>query len=129
MATLTKDERTLLYADKLGFGDENLQTINRSDLDTLTDAVTAAILAKLDCAEPVGKVESAAFGAAGFHVYLLHNQRMPKVGDAMYTANPSARRLHQCQCFIDDMCNETFDTWSTGYRMQQIALNIKAGDQ
>jgi hypothetical protein len=28
--------------------------------------------------------------------------------------------------FINDMCAETFDTWTTGYRMQQIALNIQA---
>jgi len=28
--------------------------------------------------------------------------------------------------FINDMCVETFDTWTTGYRMQQVAMNIKA---
>ena len=31
--------------------------------------------------------------------------------------------------FINQMCDETFDTWTTGYRMQQIAENIQAAMQ
>ena len=30
------------------------------------------------------------------------------------------------RAFIGQMCDETFDTWTTGYRMQQIAENIQA---
>ena len=46
MTQLTKDERTLLYADVLGFGDEDLQPMNRADLDNLTTAVENAVGAK-----------------------------------------------------------------------------------
>jgi hypothetical protein len=42
---------------------------------------------------PVGKVESAVFGASGFHVYLLPNQRMPKVGTRLYTHPPTDTAL------------------------------------
>jgi hypothetical protein len=34
--------------------------------------------------EPIGEVESAVFGATGFHVYLYPNQHMPKVGDKLF---------------------------------------------
>ena len=37
-------------------------------------------------------------------------------------------QIARYQNFVEDMCNETFDTWTTGYRMQQIALNIQAID-
>lgn len=32
----------------------------------------------------------------------------------------------RCKSFIVEMCDETFDTWTNGYRMQQTAMNIKA---
>lgn len=32
----------------------------------------------------------------------------------------------RCKRFIDEVCEETFDTWTNGYRMQQVAMNIKA---
>jgi hypothetical protein len=35
-------------------------------------------------------------------------------------------QLVRSRNFVEDMCNETFDTWTTGYRMQQIALNIQS---
>lgn len=31
----------------------------------------------------------------------------------------------RCKRFIDAMCEETFDTWTNGYRMQRVAMNIQ----
>lgn len=50
---LTKDERTLLFADVLAFGDDELQTVNRSDLDNLVTAVENAVVAKQSDPEPI----------------------------------------------------------------------------
>lgn len=39
--------------------------------------------------QPIGKVESASFGAGGFHVRLAEGADMPGVGAPLYTAAPS----------------------------------------
>ena len=41
-AALTEDEITLLLADKIGFGDSDLQTVNRGDLVSIIRAVEAS---------------------------------------------------------------------------------------
>lgn len=48
---------------------------------------------------------------------------LPTLLDALEAAQRDSARCHR---FIDEMCNETFDTWTNGYRMQQVALNIQA---
>ena len=54
----------------------------------VADALEAAqaVPVELEKHEPIGRVESAAFGAGGFHVYLYPNQHMPKVGTNLYAA-------------------------------------------
>lgn len=42
--------------------------------------------------------------------------------DRLEKAEKDAER---CKRFIDAMCEETFDTWTNGYRMQQVAMNIQ----
>jgi hypothetical protein len=42
--------------------------------------------------------------------------------DRVEKAKKDAER---CKRFIDAMCEETFDTWTNGYRMQQVAMNIQ----
>lgn len=47
---MTDDELTLLFADKIGFGDSDLQEVNRGDLVSISRAVEAFLLAQWQAA-------------------------------------------------------------------------------
>lgn len=52
----------------------------------------------------------------------LTSRQLLELLDRLEKAEKDAER---CKRFIDAMCEETFDTWTNGYRMQQVAMNVQ----
>jgi hypothetical protein len=50
---------------------------------------------------------------------------MDAILDLIERVEKAEKDAARCKQFIDAMCEETFDTWTNGYRMQQVALNIQ----
>lgn len=90
---MTDDEMTLLLADKIGFGDSDLQTVNRGDLVSIIRAVEAARDAQVQAAlaeqEPVARMHVGGlpqFGSAAVITKLPAADALPHGDYTLYAA-------------------------------------------
>ena len=76
---------------------------------------------------PEPAIPASVIGLKGVFGPMYTAEQMQAAWDAGRVAGleEAAKDLQRHKNFIEDMCNETFDRWTTGYQMQRIALNIK----
>lgn len=81
---MTDDELTLLFADKIGFGDSDLQEVNRGDLVSISRAIEAGLLAQWQ----------AAIAEQPVHAYAVY-----------FPDQPCEELVHDLDELLDDMTN------------------------